>query len=133
MVGDGLGDPDGDGLVMLDVELPEGLGVPDAAGLEDGLTLCERLEVGEGLGVGLGDGLLWCPLVSRLADTTAAAPDPDPQGDPCSPRVDASAGAIAKPVSRSEPPTTATVARPSRTNVTDTAVLRLSIRPGPDS
>ena len=125
VVGDELGDPAGDGLVTFDVGVPEGLG--------DGLTLCELLEVGEGLVVGLGVGVLWFPLVSRLAESTAAVPDPDAQGDPCSARVGARTGARAKPVAGSEPPTIATAARPSRTIVTDTAALRLSIRPKPDS
>ncbi len=113
---DGLGDFEGllDGLLLgLGLELAEGLGLLEA--LLDGLGLL----LGDLLALGEPDPL-W-PPVSRLADVAAVVPRP--HGDPAGRAGEASAGAIASPVARKNPPALAAATRQDLAIPTGTMTL----------
>lgn len=146
--GEGLGDVDGerecegDGLGLVLVLLVEdGLGLGDLVGLFEGLGLGEELPAGLGLveeplvvllavlGLGVPEALRLPP--SMKADVAAVVPLA--HGDPAGCADAASAGAIARPVTKKDPATTDTAARPARAKRTSKTTLlraaRLDIPP----
>ena len=149
--GEGLGDFDGlldglglgdlvglldgllDGLGLGDVVglfdgLLDGLGLGDLVGLLDGLGLVDELlamlVLPEVPGPGVRDELRWPPPIS-IADVTAAVPLLHGEAARC---WEASAGAIAKAVTRKDPATTEAETRPARAIRAPTTTLLRAAR-----
>ena len=125
---------------MLALLLVDGLGLGDLVGLLEGLGLAEELELLAGLGLAeelllvllelLGLGVpdaLRLPPPSKKADVTAVVPLA--HGEPAGRADDASAGAIATPVTRKDPATTAAAARPARATRASKMTLLRAARP----